>query len=207
MRKIFTFASALGFTLAHTHVHHEHSETKNVQVYPPVAFPLNAKVEYREQQLNLDTMMAHASATGYTVVSFYDYNNGRLLDQFGNPAYNTFFRDGKNMKFYQTVPGSDDFCADEEELPEGTDVKHEIMFKFHPDGGAVTYLGLTKPGWDQETEYYTFQNKNDQYKYFYSIDTFEPMWKADSKKLFSMKATGATFTDKDFFPFVCELDE
>ena len=105
------------------------------------------------------------------------------------------------------MPGSDEFCADEEALPEGTDVKHEILFKFHPDGGAVTYLGLTKPAFDKEVEYYTFQNKNDKNKYYYDLDTMMPVWRSDDTRLFKMTATGKTFTDKDFAPFVCEMQE
>ena len=202
MNKIFAAATFIG--AAFTHTHHHSSQTVKAN-YPAVGFPINAQVTYTEQQLNLDTLQANSKPNGVTITSLYDYDHARTVDAFGNPAYNTFFRDGKNNMYYQTVPGSDDFCADVAELPEGSDVKHEIMFRFHPNGGAVKYIGLTAPAWDKDVEYYTFQNTNDQYKYYYDQESLLPVWKADSKKLFAMATVGKTFTDKDFYPYICNL--
>ena len=202
MKKIFALASTIGFALTHSHDINIH---KGGAIYPPVDFPTNSIVEYYEQAIDFQSMTPRDAPNGYTVVSFYDLNSGRIVDQFGQPAVNTYFRDGKNFKFYQTVPGSDEFCADVQDLDkETTDVKHEILFKFHPDGGAVTYLDLTQPSWDEKTFYHTFQNQNDKNTYYYSLDTLKPVWRFDGKKLFKLVSTGHSFTDKDFAPFVCQ---
>ena len=100
MKKIFALASTIGFALTHSHDINIH---KGDAIYPPVDFPVNSIVEYYEQAIDFQTMAPKDAVNGYTVVSFYDLNSGRIVDQFGQPAVNTYFRDGKNFKFYQTV--------------------------------------------------------------------------------------------------------
>ena len=79
MRKIFAAAGVLGFAAA-SHSHHSSTQTHEVKGYPAVGFPINSIVEYVEQQVNHNTMMVGPVKGGYTVVSYYDYTNGRLLD-------------------------------------------------------------------------------------------------------------------------------
>ena len=98
---------------------------------------------------------------------------------------------------YQTAPLYD-YCANYEELPQETNVQHEILYRLHPDGGSVRYLGLTSPAWDNDVEYHTFQSANDGYLYYYDQESLEPVWRSNDENIYSVTFEAKTFTDDDF---------